>query len=183
MASAGSLVTVFITFYVVSFFSKQVRAGLQQFFTTPQKLLQDDSQLFFGTALISLLAAVGLGAFYGSATAYTGLGLTRRWIYRRLGITLVTMDRGLSAWSAAFEAKPDHYVHLGMQLKSGTWIQGKLYTYNQDGHDGPDRALTLSGGIYYRLAESDNVHELDGFSMAIVHASEIEFMTVGHEKR
>lgn len=183
IASAASLVSVFIVFYIAGFYFESFRKALQQFFIDPQAQLRADSQAFFGVVLVSMIAAVVLGAFYGSATAHADVKAIRRWISKVRRKSTPTMERGLSAWSAAFESMPDHHVNLGVQLKSGTWIQGRLFTYNQDGDDGPERALTLNGGILYRLSNGENVNELEGFSMAVVHASDIEFLAVGHERR
>ncbi|MEE2569566.1 DUF6338 family protein [Pseudarthrobacter sp. J64] len=181
IASAASLLSVFVCIYVAAFFVDSVQRGLLQFFVDPAVLLKDDSQQFLGVLLGGVVASVLVGAFYGSATAHRWFRLAVQSIYALFRKDVPSLERGLSAWTAAFEALPGHDVRIGAQLKSGTWIQGNLYTFNQDGHDGPDRALTLSGDILYRLAESAEVRELEGFSMVVLHSSEIEFMTVGHE--
>lgn len=182
IASAASLLSVFICVYVTGFLSTAVQRGLLQFFVDPVGLFKSDSQRFIGVLLAGATASVALGAFYGSATAHKWFRSAIQRLYALFRKDMPSIERGLSAWSAAFDALPRHDVRIGAQLKSGTWIQGNLYTFNQDGHDGPDRALTLSGEIFYRLADSDHVRELEGFSMVVLQASEIEFMTVGHER-
>lgn len=182
IASAASLLSVFICVYMAGFFIDAVQRGLLQFIVDPEGLLKSDSQGFIGILLGGVTSSVIIGAFYGSATAHRWFRSAVQWLYALFRKDLPSIERGLSAWAASFEALPAHNVRVGAQLKSGTWIQGKLYTFNQDGHDGPERALTLSGEILYRLADSDEVRELEGFSMVVLQSSEIEFLTVGHEQ-
>jgi hypothetical protein len=180
IASAASLLSVFIFIYLTGFFNTTVQRELLQFFVDPAGLLKSDSQRFIGVLLVGTVASVILGAFYGSATAHKWFRGAVQRLYLLFRRDMPSIERGLSAWTAAFDALPGHAVTVGAQLKSGTWVQGNLYTFNQDGHDGPDRALTLSGNIVYRLADSDQERMLEGFSMLVLQASEIEFMTVGH---
>lgn len=180
IASAVSIVSVFSLHYIAGFFFDSAREFLRSLFLDPGNLFRMDSQLFFGMMLGDLTMAVAFGAFFGSRSADTA----RRWMrskwYALKKQKLPSLDRGLSAWGALFEVPSDVAVHLGIQLKSGNWVQGRLLTYNGDGHDGPDRALTLRGDLGYMRADGENLHDIPDSQM-IVQASEIDYMTVGYQ--
>lgn len=180
IASVASLIAVLLAHYVLAFFSEAARTTLRQFFLDPGELFRNDSQLFLGTVLLDLTAAVGVGAFFGSRSADRLRKKFDVWSRALRCKQLTGLDRGLSGWGAAFERMPDHLVNVGVQLKSGAWLQGVLHTYSQTGDEGPDRALTLSGSVYYRRADGDEVHPLEDYSVVIVQASEIDYLTVGY---
>jgi hypothetical protein len=173
---------VFLLHYVLGFFVEPVRAALRQFFIDPSELFRDDSQLFFGVVLLDLGLAVAFGFVFGSAIASRLLKKTcNTWLKWR-NKEPNTIARGQSAWITAFDRKPDYKVIVGAQLKSGAWVQGVLDSFSRSGDEIPDRAFTLSGEIYYRMAGSDNVHRLDYHGALIVQASEIDYLTVGYEE-
>lgn len=184
IASVASLGTVFVLTYLLSFLSPPVAAYLHSFVTKPDELIARDTQLFIGVVLGLLTVSTALGLAYGSASAFQALKRFRAWAYKRATRKeLKVFERGLSAWSAAFEAEPEHYVNVGVQLKSGAWIQGGLDSYTQSADEGPDRAMTLNGTIECRLPGSDDLIELEGVGMIVVTASEIDFMTVSYEPK
>lgn len=182
IASAVSLVMVFMIHYLLAFFFSPLRVGIQKFFLDPQELFREDSQLFAGVMLASFTAAVALGAFLGSATA-SGLQKKCRSAWLKLRkIESETVERGQSAWNTAFEMVPDHKVIVGVQLKSGAWIQGVLRSFSRTGDETPDRAFTLTGEIWYRRADGVDVHRLEEHGTVVIQAPEIDYLTVGYEE-
>lgn len=180
IASAASLISVFFIHYILGFFFDPAREALQAFFIDPGSLFRADSQFFFGVLLGDLALAVAFGAFFGSESA-DRLRRRVRSKWRALcRKEQPVMDRGLSAWAALFDKGPKVDIHLGIQLKSGNWVQGKLLTYNGDGHDGPDRALTLRGELAYLKAGGKTLHDIPD-SQLVIQASEIDYMTVGYQ--
>ncbi|UNK47796.1 DUF6338 family protein [Arthrobacter sulfonylureivorans] len=182
IASATSLVAVFLIHYVLGFFFEPVRATLRQFFIDPGVLFRQDSQLFIGIVLIDFALAVIFGAFFGSAAA-TNLRKQcwEQWL-RLFKKEPEALERNQSAWNAAFERFPDHKVVVGVQLKSGAWIQGALDTFSRTGDETPDRAFTLSGDIWYRAANGEGVHRLESHGAVIIQAPEVDYLTVGYEE-
>lgn len=182
IASVASIVAVFLVHYFLGFFWEPASKTLRDFFLDPGKLFRDDSQLFFGVVLVDLLAAILVGLFLGSRTADAiRRNLQSRW--RRLRKQDADgIDREQSGWLAVFGAgQPNDRIHVGIQLKSGAWLQGVLFSYTKTGDEVPERALTLSGKIQYRAADSETAYPLEGFSSVVVQASEIDLLMVGYE--
>lgn len=181
IASVASIVAVFLVHYVLGFLWEPAARTLREFFLDPGKLFRDDSQLFLGVVLLDLLAAILVGLFLGSRPADAlRRDLQARWreVWKRESNAI---DREQSGWLAAFRARPDDRIHVGVQLKSGVWLQGILYSYTKTGDEVPERALVLSGRIHYRAADGENMYPLEGFSSVVVQAAEIDHLMVGYE--
>lgn len=182
IASVASIVMVFLVHYLLGFIWEPAAETLRDFFLDPGKLFREDSQLFLGVVLLDLLSAILLGLFLGSRNAdILRRKLQARWRkLRKLDADVI--DREQSGWLAAFGAgQPDDRIHVGIQLKSGAWIQEILYSYTKTGDEVPERALTLSGRIHYQAADGENLHPLEYFSSVVVQASEIDHLMVGYE--
>jgi hypothetical protein len=182
IASAASLVAVFVIHYVLAFFSEPFRTTLREFFVDPGELFRQDSQLFFGIVLGDLALAVAFGAFFGSAAASrlqksSWAGWLRLWKKKP-----ATLERNQSAWNAAFERFPDHKVIVGVHLKSGNWVQGVLDTHSRSGDESPDRAFTLVGDLWYQTATGEEAHKLESHAAVIIQAPEIDYLTVGYQR-
>lgn len=153
IASAASIVAVFIIHYVLAFFFEPARSTLRQFFIEPGELFRQESQLFFGIILADLALAVSFGAFFGSASASRLL----KWCWtswlRLRKKEPAAIERGQSARNTAFEMLPDHKVIVGVHLKSGAWLQGALKSFSRTGDETPDRAFTLTGPVKSGTAE------------------------------
>jgi hypothetical protein len=182
IASAASIVAVFIIHYVLAFFFEPVRSTLRQFFIDPGELFRHDSQLFFGIILVDLALAVSFGAFFGSASASRLLKWCwARWLKLRKKEP-AAIERGQSAWNTAFEMFPDHKVIVGVQLRSGAWLQGALKSFSRTGDETPDRAFTLTGEIWYRRADGEDIHRLESHGLVVIQAPEVDYLTVGYEE-
>lgn len=181
IASVASIVAVFLVHYFLGFLWEPAETSLREFFLEPGKLFREDSQLFFGVILIDLTAAILVGLFLGSRPA-EALRRKLQTIWRNLwSRDGDIIDREQSGWLEAFKAEPDERIYLGIQLKSGAWIQGNLWSYTKTGDEVPERSLVLSGRIHYRIAGSENMYPLEGFSRAVVQAAEIDHLMVGYE--
>jgi hypothetical protein len=133
-------------------------------------------------AVGSLAATLALGWFLGSA-AMDGTALGK---FLQSNTTLV--DPNASAWGYSFTVGPDNKAWngltlVGLQLKSGTWIQGYLHRYDNASDGDVRRALTLAGEIKVRPAGSvADPRKVDGFGIMIIEAAEIEYLLVGYEE-
>ncbi|MEO3935045.1 DUF6338 family protein [Micrococcaceae bacterium Sec7.4] len=181
IASVASIMVVFLVHYVLGILWEPAARTLREFFLDPAKLFRDDSQLFLGVVFLDLLAAILLGLFLGSRPAdVLRRNLQARW--RRMwnrGSNII--EREQSGWLEAFGARPDDRIHVGVQLKSGVWLQGILYSYTKTGDEVPERALVLSGRVHYRAADSERMYALESFSSVVVQAAEIDHLMVGYE--
>jgi hypothetical protein len=181
IASVASIVVVFLVHYVLGFLWEPAAKTLREFFLDAGKLFRDDSQLFLGVVLFDLLLAILVGLFLGSRPADAlRRGLQARWrkVWNRDSNVI---DREQSGWLEAFRARHDERIHVGIQLKSGAWLQGILYSYTKTGDEVPERALVLSGRVHYRAAGGENMYPLEGFSSVVVQAAEIDHLMVGYE--
>jgi hypothetical protein len=181
IASAASLIAVFVIHYVLAFFFEPVRTTLRQFFLDPGELFRQDSQLFSGIILADLALAVAFGAFFGSAAASRLMKASWAGWLRLRKKKPPTLERNQSAWNAAFERFPDHKVIVGVHLKSGAWIQGVLDTHSRTGDETPDRAFTLVGDLWYQTAMGKKAHRLESHAAVIIQAPEIDYLTVGYQ--
>lgn len=90
------------------------------------------------------------------------------------------IERDQSGWIRAFDAMDKAVILVSLQLKSGTWIQGRLGSYSATSEDTDERALVLSGGILIRTATAQEPEPVDEGQQMVIQASEIEHMTVGY---
>lgn len=123
-------------------------------------------------AVVAIFAAIAL-------TTLLGRLLGSEWAHRH-GLWYVwrsSIPRDTSVWVANFasDLASGNEVRLGIQLKSGRWITGSLYAYDNDPEPGPHRALTLTN-VFTSQAD-DTVRLAD---MVIVEAGEIEFLQVAY---
>lgn len=179
VASAASLLSVLVLHHLLSFAFEPISAVVRQFFTDPAALFRTDSQLFLTMVFADLALAVALGFFYGSNAANRMLKKGKG-LWYKLQKKDVPFERGQSGWNAAFEMYPDHKVVVGVYLKSGAWLQGTLKTWTHTGEETGERALTLTHDLLYRSPDSEIAHPIEGYSIVVVQASEIDYLTVGY---
>jgi hypothetical protein len=99
---------------VLGFFWEPAAKILREFFLDPEKLFRNDSQLFLGVVFLDLLAAVPVGLFLGSRPADAlRRDLQARWreVWKRESNVI---DREQSGWRAAFRARPEDRIHVGV---------------------------------------------------------------------
>lgn len=174
VVSAVCFAAVALVAFIWSFFDGEVANLFYQFLTSPDALLKKDPQLLVAVVLSSLLIATAVGFSMGTKGFQSGLD--------QLMGGADAINRTHSGWAEAFELYPAAEVVVGVQLKSGTWVQGQMYTYNPLPHDDPDRSLTLTGNIRYRTQNMDETASFEGLTMLIIQASEIDFLAVGHNE-
>ncbi len=124
-------------------------------------------------AVLAIAAAVSastlLGYLLGSKWADRN-GL--RWIWK------AQIPRDRSVWSTLFDTAENVAVEVGVQLKSGTWIGGTLYSFDNSPEPDPHRALTLSGTLTVRTSDHPDAIAIDGTDWVVIEAGDIEFMQV-----
>lgn len=82
-----------------------------------------------------------------------------------------------SGWGTAFFRYPDRVVHLGLRLRDGTYLYGRLLNFNPQIEETGDRSLQLVGPIEVRTPAAKEIAALDADAV-IVAASEIKTITV-----
>jgi hypothetical protein len=173
---------VFLVIVGLSFAGPEIgKVGLS--FFAPWNKLDPFGVLWLVLLILgSLAATLALGWFLGSATM-DGTALGK---FLQSNTTLV--DPNASAWGYSFTVGPDNTTWdgltlVGLQLKSGTWVQGYLHRYDNASDGDVRRALTLAGEIKVRpVGSAIDPQKVDGFGIMIIEAAEIEYLLVGYEE-
>jgi len=82
-----------------------------------------------------------------------------------------------SGWGSAFFRYPDRIVHLGLRLRDGTYLYGRLLEFNPQIEESDDRSLQLAGPVEIRTPTADRVELLDADAVVIA-ASEVKTISV-----
>lgn len=172
--SSAALIGAILTAVLVSgFFLPGTAQWLKDLAQDSGNLLERDSQFFFSTMIGLLVASVILGLLAGSKTAYT--------IWLKATSRTNAPDRHLSVWSTAFRMHENTSVMVALQLKSGIYLEGRLYSWDVSGDEDPTRGLILTGDIMCRMKLGEKPEILDK-TMLVIHASDIDFMVVNHKR-
>lgn len=120
----------------------------------------------------------------GTATGATllGYGLGTQWADRHglWRIWASAIPRDTSAWKKVFEAAPpDTLVQVAVTLKSGAWVSGTLWEFDNDPDPHPHRSLVLTYPKY-RESEGEDPKPIDGADWLIVEAGDIEQLQVAY---
>jgi hypothetical protein len=80
-----------------------------------------------------------------------------------------------SAWQKVL-TDPENDVMVGLQLKSGVWLQGTYAHHTHTDEDSGDRALVLQGPIHCRNKDATELGPLLDFDRVVVQSSEIDYL-------
>lgn len=85
-----------------------------------------------------------------------------------------------SAWWKLFQQwYPDDAKHIGCILDDGSYVEGRLASFNRSGDDLPDRDLILMSPLKYRPPDSDETSDYPAGALC-VSASRIVVMFVSY---
>lgn len=176
--SAACDVVVSFVLLVVSFFVAPVGAALTEILRGNTDYFVEHYRVLYVGGVIAVLLATLLGWWLGSEQA-GALGLDRLWRSK--------VDRDSSGWGAAFglgekartKGDPRVIVLVGAQMKSGTWIQGQLHTFNNAGDD-EARSLTLVGQLKYRPSGTDELRDVDSYGTVVLNSGDIDYLLVAY---
>ena len=82
-----------------------------------------------------------------------------------------------SGWGIAFHRYPDRIVHLGLRLRDGTYLYGRLMTFNPQIEETGGRSLQLAGPVDIRTPSAGEINVLDA-DVVVVSADEIKTISV-----
>ena len=68
-------------------------------------------------------------------------------------------------------------VLVGVQLKSGSWLQGIHNAHSDVAEHSSDQQLILSSPLRYRSAGDGDLLKFEDFDRLVVRASEIDYLT------
>jgi len=123
---------------------------------------------FASSVLIAISAAAMatmLGYFLGSQWA-DNHGLRRIWTS--------AIPRNTSAWARLFtDAPEDALIEVALVLKSGGWVSGTLFEFDNDPEPHPHRAIVLTQPRYRPEGSAEAV-PIAGADYVVVEAGEIE---------
>lgn len=172
VASSTFLVLTLFLSLVVALFVPAFSSWLDVFISNPAKLFLSDPRLTLISIFGGLLLASAMGIFFGSSVG-------QAIVHKVLGGES-KIRHHVSAWSTAFELHPEANVMVSVQLKSGNFIYGQLFGFSPTPDEDSDRAFTLSGPIHFRGANADDIELLENANMVVVHASEIDYLSVAY---
>jgi len=127
-------------------------------------------------------AALSDPAMYASHHAFRLTGATLIWVAVGTGIgaalgtkrfaPLLTGTSGGSAWWELFEPNPRlvtgaFSTEVTATLDDDTLITGRLYSWNRDADDGPDREFTLQAPLWLQPKNESEPFKLDAAAMTI----------------
>ncbi|PPF56002.1 hypothetical protein C5C13_11705 [Clavibacter michiganensis] len=118
----------------------------------------------------------------GTAAVATLLGylLGSRWADER-GLSRIwrsAIPRDTSAWSRLFtSASYDVVVDVALVLKSGGWVSGTLFEFDNDPDPNPHRALVLTQPRYRPSGTAESA-PIEGVDYVVIEAGEIEQLHV-----
>jgi hypothetical protein len=117
-------------------------------------------------------------------TTTLGFGLGTQWADEHgLGrLWRSAIPRDTSAWNALFSGAEDRQiVEVAITLKSGAWVSGTLYNFDNDPDPHPHRAITLTQPSY-RSAGGEEAAELEGTDYVVIEAGDIELLQTSYKE-
>lgn len=85
--------------------------------------------------------------------------------------------RANTAWqSVLMPESGDNDVLVGVQLKSGIWLQGAHDAHSDVAEHSSDQQLILKPPLHYRHKDSDELKEFKAFDRLVIRASEIDYL-------
>jgi len=122
-------------------------------------------------ALLALAAATLLGFFLGSKWAHDH-GMKLLWS--------AAIPRDISAWQKILYPDERVEVKVGLTLKSGAWVSGTLWDFDNDADNSPHRTITLSGDLSARSSGSEEPVPLSETDWVVVEAGDIELLQASY---
>lgn len=162
-------VAAFLGFYLLLSLPFPVLANaFSNFMGDPGKVSTQHPRLVTAAALLFLVVASFFAWLGGGPWAYR-LGTLFLW-----GKARRVVDA--SAWNQVLDDGDASEVVVGVQMKSGTWIQGTHLHHSDVEEDIGERALVLQGKIEYRVKGTEQLKYFESFDRIVVQASEIDYL-------
>lgn len=80
-----------------------------------------------------------------------------------------------SAWQKILWDE-DHDMVVGVQMKSGVWIEGLFAHHTHTDDDSGDRALVLQGPLSRKLKDAQASETVENFDRLVVQSSDIDYI-------
>lgn len=140
-------------------FSKFIGNPTQTFATHPRRVA-----FWMG---IFLLATGALGYITGSEA-----------IYRVLDKLVPKNEKVFlgSAWQKVLQDDDEYEVMVGIQMKSGVWLQGTFAHHTHTEDDSGDRALVLQGPLSCRNKDATELEPLLDFDRMVLQSADIDYL-------
>ncbi|MFJ4210492.1 DUF6338 family protein [Paenarthrobacter sp. NPDC089675] len=157
---------VIALFLVASVFFPALADGASSFIKQPSQVASDHPrQVAFWSGVFFIATGI-VGYTAGSHTIYSQLD---KLIPKNEKVFLG------SAWEKVLKDVNNDVV-VGVQLKSGIWVQGTFAHHTHTDDDSTDRALVLQGPLRVRDKESPDLKELEHFDRMVLQSSDIEYL-------
>lgn len=125
----------------------------------------------------NLSASIGLSIVILAGATCLGYALGTKWMDEH-GLEKLwksSIPRDTSAWMAMFSAAEGQAVDVALTLKSGAWVSGTLYTFDNDPDPHPHRVVTLTQP-FYRPPGAEDAVALMETDFLMIEAGEIELI-------
>jgi hypothetical protein len=166
---------------VVSAFCAGLVGGLSLIFSVPFPQLADGFSSFIRNPTQTFEAhprqvPVWIGIFL-LATSVLGYIAGSEVIYKLLDKLIPKNEKVFlgSAWQKVLQ-DDEHDVIVGIQMKSGAWVQGTFAHHTHTEDDSGDRALVLQGPLSCRNKDATEMEALLHFDRMVVQASDIDYL-------
>lgn len=170
-ASVGCAAVVLVLYIVVSIWWTLPIDGVVKFTANPMETFtaRPRASIFWMMVFLGLASAV---AWAAASKRIYHLGRTILWTGTGDDV------QGITAWQSVLlpPSGEDVEVMVGVQLKSGIWVEGAHDAHSDVEEENGDRQIILRSPLKYRLKDDDSVEELGHFDRMVISASEIDFM-------
>lgn len=171
-ASAVCLLTPLVLWALLASFIPALEPPLTDMLVGFSTTFAEDPVPHFLLVVVYLALASGLGFLFAHPKLQSLLS--------KLGAQS-SFQKNRSAWSRVFEEMGDEAVVIAsVQLKSGTWMQGQVSSYNAMVEDLDERALVLSGGLFIRTPTAEEPEALETGQQMVIQAADIEYLLVSY---
>lgn len=155
-----------VIFLALSMAIPGLAGPLAEFARDPDKAFSQDPQLVTVWILISFAFTSVCGYLAGGKHSYA--------VLEKLIPKNGPLVQG-SAWKQVL-TDTENDVMVGLQLKSGIWIQGTYAHHTHTVEDSGDRALVLQGPISCRNKDERELQPLLDFDRVVIQSSEIDYL-------
>lgn len=169
-ASVGSAAVVLVLYVFLSLFFTLPLDSLVKFTANPATAFNSQPRA----------SITGMLAFLVLSSAVAWLGASK-WLYT-LGRQLLWAGSGddvqeTTAWhDVLMPSAEEKDVVVGVQLKSGIWVQGIHDAHSDVEEEDGDRQLVLRPPLRQRFKDEEGTQELEKFDRLVIRASEIDYL-------
>lgn len=148
-----------------------VRSHLDQLFAGDLSWARDHLLPSVAIVVLAAGAATALGYLFGTKWMHDH-GL--KWLWKS------AIPRDTSAWKSLLDPEEQVIVEVTLVLKSGAWVTGTMYSFDNDPDPHPHRSIVLTQPTYRAPGAAEDSDPTTLGDYFVVEAGEIEVLQVVH---